>query len=323
MTDDLTRGAPDLPHLIVPGQPSAERFQRRGGGGGERRLYHILDRARHATALRQGLRGALDEQARLREAWDDVLRSDGIVLAVTGWPGGFEVAVESLELRASGIELLSVQPPSDAVAEVATVFIPDGKADVFFRRVDQYEQQESRSGRPRHEDLVANIQGLRRAVLEQLCTEKEAFPDGDERRWWELWLRRTGSEVAVLNDVAAHFGWTLATRPVVFPGRTDTAIEAPAPENGQADLASRSRPPNSGGSRSSGWSRTWLLGSTLQAHTRHSSASSTPASTGTHCSRGRSTLPTSGTSSAETASIVTVTGRNSAVWLCSGNSRTR
>ena len=234
MTDDLTRGAPDLPHLIVPGQPSAERFQRRGGGGGERRLYHIPDRGRHAAALRQGLRGALDEQDHLREAWDDVLRSDGIVLAVTGWPGGFEVAVESLELRASGIELLSVRPSSDANPEVATVFIPDGKANIFFRRVDQYEQQASRSGRPRHEDLVANIQGLRRAVLEQLWTEEEALPDGGERRWWELWLRRTGSEVDVLNNVAEHFGWTLATRAVAFPGRTVTAIEARAPEIGQA-----------------------------------------------------------------------------------------
>jgi hypothetical protein len=161
-----------------------------------------------------------------------------MILAVTGWPDGFEVAVQSLDLRASGVELLSVRPPSVETPEVATVFIPDGKADLFFRRLDQYEQQLSRRGRPRHEDLVANIQALRQAALEQLWTEEEAFPDGAEPRWWELWLRRTGSEVDVLNEVAGHFGWSLARHPVAFPGRTVTAIEARAPEIGLA-LGSR------------------------------------------------------------------------------------
>ena len=143
----------ELPHILVPAAPATDRFQRRGGGGDGTRTKKIHDRQAHAGALSEGLGGAVRTAQEAREQWPIPLKADGITLSVVGWPGGFQLALESLDLRRSGIELLSVKssigdPPS---AEVATVFIPDSKVGQFFSRLDQYASQETAQGTPRHQ----------------------------------------------------------------------------------------------------------------------------------------------------------------------------
>ncbi len=238
MTDAPGRGDRDHPHLLVPSQPTTEPFRRRAGGGPGAAPYVITDRGAHAAALRVGLERALRTGENEREQWPNELRSQGIVLAVEGWPDGFELALESLDLRRSGIELLSVRSSLGTSPELATVFVPDDKAPLFFRRLEQYAEQQTRGGRPRNEALVANIQVLRLAALEQFWTESSPFPEGNDRMWWELWLRRTRDELDVLRQLANRFDWSLAERPVEFPGRTITAVEGRASEL-SASLGSR------------------------------------------------------------------------------------
>ncbi len=46
----------ELPHVMVPGEPTTDRFQRRGGGGGGKGPQEIRERQAHASALSEGLR---------------------------------------------------------------------------------------------------------------------------------------------------------------------------------------------------------------------------------------------------------------------------
>lgn len=217
----------ELPHIRVPGEPTSERYQRRGGGDGGEAARQIADRKRHAAALRASLEGAVQGAQVTRGEWPEDLRAEGINLAVVGWPGGFQLALQSLDLQRSGIELLSVRsstgdPPSP---EIATVFVPDQKVGQFFSRLDQYASQETRTGTPRHQKLVANIAALQQATLEQMWTDHRPYPR-DGIGWWEIWLRRTGREMDTLARVARVSDWRLAARAVKFPMRTVTAVRA-------------------------------------------------------------------------------------------------
>jgi len=228
MTDERTAPVDGLPHLVVPGLPSAERFQRRGGGGTPSQLHTIADRAGHARALRTALEGARLASEPIREQWAEELKAAGMFLQVEGWLGDFELALESLDLRGSGIALVAVQPASiePPLPERATVFVPYEGLGQFFRRLDEYSAQNTLRGRPRHERLITNIAGLRLAALNHLWTDVAPFPEGDAAMWWELWLRRTGDELETLVRIAELRHWTLSRTALEFPDRTVAAIRA-------------------------------------------------------------------------------------------------
>jgi len=216
----------DLPHLLVPGDPATDRFQPRGGGGGRRRIQEIANRQDHARVLRGSLEGAIEAFGQAREHWTEELRARGVILAVVGWPGGFELALESLDLRGSDIELLSVLPAIDEPpsGEVATVFVPDSQVQQFFIRLDSYAHEETQRGTPRHEKLIANIAALQQATLEQLWTDQRPFPHAADTEWFEVWLRRTGDERRILEQISESAGWETAARTVEFPKRTVAAV---------------------------------------------------------------------------------------------------
>ena len=135
------------------------------------------------------------------------------------------MALESLDLRGSDIELLSVspsigEPPS---AELATVFVPDSQVGQFFSRLDSYATKQTPGGKPLNEKLVANIASLQRATISQLWTDQRPFP-GEGVGWWELWLRNTGDELETLAEMAATSGWEVAANALAFPDRTVTAV---------------------------------------------------------------------------------------------------
>ena len=92
----------ELPHILVPAEPTTDRYQRRGGGDGQPKLPKIPDRQAHASGLREGLEEAIDAAQDAREQWSEELKADRVILAVVGWPNGFKLALESLDLRRSG-----------------------------------------------------------------------------------------------------------------------------------------------------------------------------------------------------------------------------
>ncbi|WP_230487596.1 hypothetical protein [Mycobacterium intracellulare] len=106
--------------------------------------------------------------------------------------------MESLDPQSSGEqpELLAVRriATDDGDIQMATVFIPDGKKQYFFKRLSAYVETAS-NDKARHAALVECIQSIRRATIRELWTDPdEQFPDDHtELRWWEVWLRNRDS----------------------------------------------------------------------------------------------------------------------------------
>ena len=139
----------------------------------------------------------------------------------------FDLKLESLDLARSGIELCNVKTLTDNSMQ-ATVFVPDGQLDTFLTKIEAYQNEETTPRRPggtahpKNKDLVESISDIKLAALETLWTEEQIpFPAGDERRVWELWLRRDRG----INHLARlrQFGPTSVLRSERTLSRSSTA----------------------------------------------------------------------------------------------------
>ena len=111
-----------------------------------------------------------------------------------------ELAFERLARERSGIELLNVR--HEEKRTLATVFVPDGKLDIFENLIRAYldESKDTKTGRPKNHTLLDAISAIRAASLQALWTDEEEFPNVEEGSlWWEVWLPVRGDRQAVVN----------------------------------------------------------------------------------------------------------------------------
>jgi hypothetical protein len=140
-------------------------------------------------------------------------------------PPGVELKLESLENRRRGLEIVAVRrapvAPEGPVVQFATFFVPDGALRQFFDRFQQYAEETTPKGAPRHKDMVDRIAALRKATLRALWTDAtEVYLDHDETIWWEVWLRRhDGNELQRLFEFAEQTGLDVGERRLRFDDR--------------------------------------------------------------------------------------------------------
>ncbi len=197
----------------------------------------LRGRAAHA----QNLIGKLEElapQATARAAEQRAQGLDaglGIYLTFVSEPN-FPLKFESLDLLSSGVELCMVKTLADNRTQ-ATVFVPDGKLEVFLNKVSAYRDENTKPrreggrSRPKNQDLVESISDIRLAALEALWTEETLpFPDRNAAITWEVWLRRDASldHLARLRQHAEHFNLTVGEQTVTFVDRTVVLVRGTA-----------------------------------------------------------------------------------------------
>ena len=131
---------------------------------------------------------------------------------------GSESAAEQLENRPKHIELVAVHERTENEPSRATVFVPEAARGSFFRKVEQYRDENTRGGKPKNEDLIARIERATLSVLRSIYTDDPAlFPAAGEAIWWEIWLRHAKAEEF---DIAArHLGILVQPQNLVFPDR--------------------------------------------------------------------------------------------------------
>lgn len=176
-------------HILLPQTSASEKFvSPRSGPRGPYKTPQ-RDRRRHSAFLLEQIKNT-DQKARLYAGERTALgidAEDGIYLQFKSDPD-FELKFESLEFRPSGIELLAVKKLASGI--YATVFVPEGKLNIFINKIEKYRAELTRAGRFRNKDLVESISDIRVASLESLWTDDHAvFPKLDESIWWEVWLR--------------------------------------------------------------------------------------------------------------------------------------
>lgn len=265
------------PHFLLQGGGESEIYTspRRGNDG----LPPARARAAHAAKLARALDQAIAGARRQLQARDPQIAEGepGFYLDFVV-PREHQAALDRLENRLKKIELVAVHPPEEGTVTVrATVFVPEANADYFTNKVEQYRDEQTPSGKPRNQNLVARIEDVRLSALRSLFTDSdEMFPMDGIRVWWEVWLR--DQRLANFRAVATRLEITIKPHFVSFPERnvvlaladtatmarllanTDSVAELRAPKDTPSffldmrpvdqadwagDLASRARPPGS------------------------------------------------------------------------------
>lgn len=212
------------PHFIFHNNAQAESFTSPVKGGGGKQIPD-RDRNTHGDALLgklQQLTPILTEAAeQQRQAGID--EGIGLQIEFESFPEA-ELAFESLARERSGVELLNVR--QDGNKTLATVFVLDGKLEVFEKLITAYlnENKDTRSG-PAHSKLLNAISEIRAATLQALWTDTpESMPTADnEHLWWEVWLPTRGDRQGVVKqfkEMAAGLNFRIAPGELYFPERS-------------------------------------------------------------------------------------------------------
>jgi hypothetical protein len=177
-------------------------------------------RAAHAARLKQAVDVAI-AQARAHIA----AREEGIAEGAPGFylqfeiPVEHQVAIDSLENKPKSIELVAVRPPAEGDETLsATVFVPEDSADFFDKRIEAYRSQETKTGAPKNQALIARIENVRLGAAIALFTDAPAlFPAAGVPTWWEVWLR--DGRLATFKTVAARLNVAMKAHTINFPER--------------------------------------------------------------------------------------------------------
>lgn len=232
----------DLPHFFIEGGGEKRPYTARGGGG-ETKSLPTRDRAQHAAKLSRELNSALSAaRAGQSERPSDVttpvtdeVSPQGLYLEF-GLTGELvPEALTSLEDRRKGIELVTVRSSDDPDSgeTIATVFVPARSADHFEKRIEEFREQDTRTGKPKNQLLVASINTVRPASPRSVFTDPaDSYPTNDQQEvWWELWIRQ-GYEAQV-DTAAQRLGIVVKPHVVRFPERDVKVVRANAQKLGQ------------------------------------------------------------------------------------------
>jgi hypothetical protein len=115
--------------------------------------------------------------------------------------------------------LVAVRPVADGEATVsATVFVPERSADFFSQKITSYRDDDTTTGRPKNEALVARIEDIRLAVVRSLFTDDMGhFPLAGRQAWWEVWIR--DGRLQTFRNVALRLNIALKDHTISFPER--------------------------------------------------------------------------------------------------------
>lgn len=198
-------------------------------------------RAAHAQRLGQAIGVAVREARQKLEARDqEVAEGEKGFYLEFEIPVAERAAVEGLENKPAAIELVAVRPIADGDETVsATVFVPERSAEFFSRKIDAYRNENTKTGKPKNEALVARIEDVRLAAVRSLFTDSMAlFPAAGQPAWWEVWVR--DGRLETFRHVAQRLNVAMKDHAISFPERdvilalADEATMAAVVENTDA-----------------------------------------------------------------------------------------
>jgi hypothetical protein len=177
------------PHIRLPDDLTSTRpYQAPNSRAGKQEIPE-QDRPAHAAHLRASLKRVATDLTRVTTLqrvadWDEGF---GLSVRFSSF-AGVDLALDSLDLKSHGIELLSVREQGNAT--LAAVWVPEGKLSVFEHEIAAYLARTTDSrGRPRdHRKLLDAIQEIRTAIIEDLWTADSPVPADEQVRNFEAWL---------------------------------------------------------------------------------------------------------------------------------------
>lgn len=232
----MAEGYEHLSHLLVEDRAADEEFRRRGGP--DPKVRPVEDRAGHGGGRLSEAQSAFAniEQAREEHLTEAKLRALGAIITLEGDDPAYPLKLDTLQQfttpRASSPKrpkwlLLSVLPADQATGtpERATVWVSDDYRPKFLQLFEDYLAKKSPTGKPRNNELVANIARIRATVLADLW-QSDGHPSQGTTTWWEIWLRPSTDGPALMRRFAQASGLTISERLLRLVDRDVMWIEA-------------------------------------------------------------------------------------------------
>lgn len=204
-----------------------EEFHR--SGRGNPKVCPVEDRAAHGAKRISELQSAFEaaEASRAEQLIDEELRALGSIVTLEGAEAIYPLKLDSLQQHSRHTKspkmpkwlLLSVLPATAQLPERGTVWVSDQYRESFLNLFQDYLTKDSQSGKPKHNELVANIARIRTTILSDLW-QSEGLPPKWGSPWWEIWLRPTDDNVELLRHFAAATSLELSPRVVRLFDRT-------------------------------------------------------------------------------------------------------
>ncbi len=209
----------NLPNFYIVVKGDSQNYTYRGGGRGEK-SFPPRNRIEHAQTLQQAFDKALENYQQQK-----LLREPELAVGEAGFYLEFQLqkselkAVELLENKPKKIELLAVHSSDEADETVlATIFVPEKASDFFASKIAAYRDEETETGKPKYEPLIARLDDINLGTVRALFRDKiELFPSESNEVWWEVWLRYGFRKD--FNEVAQKLKIRTTEHSITFPER--------------------------------------------------------------------------------------------------------
>ncbi|XCB28956.1 S8 family peptidase [Arcanobacterium hippocoleae] len=194
------------------------------------------DRSKHGLALKKSANAVFNsfDSSLLSIDINPELRAAGTVIVLEGEGAIYPLKLDSLNSHTGGRcskpkwLLLSVRVSEDEEkSEQATVWVSDEYRKKFLELFADYlnDDKNTKTGKPKNQNLVANISRIRKAVLEDLWTSKSKLP-GTGKHWWEIWLDATSPHIADWKKFVDLYKLKSRNREFCFGDRLIIWVEA-------------------------------------------------------------------------------------------------
>jgi len=225
-----------LPHIILSTPPDVSLYKTAKSPRGDKSIPP-RDRVSHGQYL-QGKLTTSWQEAENDQAVSHVTRN-GIYLEFKSDPDS-DLELQSLENLSKKIRLLNVREqletlePSDAGEDskqttvFATVYIPHSQKRYFLDKLEKYQNEDTRTGKPKNANLINSISDIRKALLVESfwIDQKELAPEEDPE-WIEVWLSSHAEDVlASFEVILEEQGIQSRAGSVKFPERIVKVILA-------------------------------------------------------------------------------------------------
>lgn len=210
-----------LPHIVLPkAHQHTLSFTSPAGGSSDRSVVP-RDRRKHGTYL----------QSQFNRAWEraqsqrivTVQAKEGVYLEFVSEPGR-ELWLKSLEnMRTKKVRLLNVREEVDADETskmFATVYIANDEKSYFLRKITQYLEENTPSGKPKNQPFISRIADIQNALFRSFWTDDPGVAPKNEKQWVEVWLRAdTDQELALFERTLTKLDISFSTGVLRFPER--------------------------------------------------------------------------------------------------------
>lgn len=189
----------------------------------------VQDRRVHGSKIREHINRIKEQFDSLKEVDlpDGIVRDDAIYVEFIS-DYNFEPAFDSLnsDLENPKFQLLNIKKETieDQARYRVNVMLTEGGISHFLNKVNEYISEDTKSGKPKNNKLISNIESIQLATLEAFWTEpsENPFPEENQVVWWEIWFRKKkGIEPSSEYDkIASQLGLVnaqISEQALIFP----------------------------------------------------------------------------------------------------------